>query len=121
MRMLKHENVVEMKWFFYSNGQKEDEIYLNLVLEYVPETVYQVARQHSRAKQQFPVLHTKVCPSTCPRPLPLYHSDGAWDGAWSACLARVQQCVSVFLTGPPLGEPLFLRIKCVVMDSFERD
>eukprot|EP00035_Acanthoeca_spectabilis_P034943 m.31678 g.31678 ORF g.31678 m.31678 type:complete len:390 (-) comp6958_c0_seq1:3722-4891(-) len=60
MRMLKHENVVNMKWFFYSNGQKEEEIYLNLVLEYVPETVYQVARHHSRAKQQFPALHTKL-------------------------------------------------------------
>mmetsp|Transcript_146555 Transcript_146555/g.207850 ORF Transcript_146555/g.207850 Transcript_146555/m.207850 type:complete len:389 (-) Transcript_146555:124-1290(-) len=60
MRMLQHENVVEMNWFFYSNGQKEEEIYLNLVLEYVPETIYQVARHYSRAKQQFPGLHTKL-------------------------------------------------------------
>lgn len=27
-------------YFFYSNGDKKDEVYLNLILEYVPETVY---------------------------------------------------------------------------------
>ena len=38
MRQLKHENVVDLKYFFYSNGTKKDEVYLNLVLEYIPET-----------------------------------------------------------------------------------
>lgn len=76
MRMLKHENVVSLKWFFLSNGQKPDEIYLNLVLEYVPETVYQVARQHSRAKQQFPILHAKLYIYQLLRSLAYIHSLG---------------------------------------------
>ena len=29
----------------------QDEIYLNLVLEFIPETVYKVARQFSKQKQ----------------------------------------------------------------------
>jgi hypothetical protein len=43
MKQLEHENVVDLKFFFYSNGAKKDEVYLNLVLEYIPETAYQVA------------------------------------------------------------------------------
>lgn len=60
MRLLKHENVVDLKFFFYSSGQKKDEVYLNLMLEFVPETVYQVARSYSKMKQPFPILHAKL-------------------------------------------------------------
>ena len=59
-RSLQHQNVVDMKWFFYTNGQNEDEVYLNLVLEFIPETLYQVARHHAKANRQFPILHAKV-------------------------------------------------------------
>lgn len=40
MRKLNHPNIVKLKYFFYSSGDKKDELYLNLILEYVPETVY---------------------------------------------------------------------------------
>jgi len=60
MRQLKHENVVDLKYFFYSNGSKKDEVYLNLLLEYIPETAYQVARQYAKKKQPFPMLHVKL-------------------------------------------------------------
>jgi len=39
---------------------QKDEVYLNLVLEYVPETVYRVARNHSKNKQTLPPLLMKV-------------------------------------------------------------
>ena len=39
---------------------QKDELYLNLVLDYVPETVYRVIRHHSKAKQIMPILYTKV-------------------------------------------------------------
>ena len=35
-------------------------MFLNLVLEYVPETVYRVARHYSKSKQTIPVLYIKV-------------------------------------------------------------
>lgn len=37
-----------------------DELYLNLVLEFVPETVYSVARQYHKNKQTLPVLLVKL-------------------------------------------------------------
>jgi len=39
---------------------QKDEVYLNLVLEYVPETVYRVARNYSKNKQTLPPLLIKV-------------------------------------------------------------
>ncbi|KAJ3591869.1 hypothetical protein NHX12_007000 [Muraenolepis orangiensis] len=56
MKKLDHCNIVRLRYFFYSSGDKKDEVYLNLVLDYVPETVYRVARHYSRAKQTLPML-----------------------------------------------------------------
>lgn len=39
---------------------QKGEIYLNLVLDFVPETVYRVTRQYSREKKIMPVLFIKV-------------------------------------------------------------
>lgn len=44
----------------FSSLQQKDEVYLNLVLDYVPETVYRVARHYSRAKQTLPMVYVKV-------------------------------------------------------------
>lgn len=44
----------------YCHPLQKDELYLNLVMEYVPETVYKVARQFSKNKQTIPVLFVKV-------------------------------------------------------------
>uniref|UniRef100_A0A8C7IQV3 Glycogen synthase kinase 3 beta n=1 Tax=Oncorhynchus kisutch TaxID=8019 RepID=A0A8C7IQV3_ONCKI len=60
MRKLDHCNIVRLRYFFYSSGDKKDEVYLNLVLDYVPETVYRVARHYSRAKQTLPMVYVKM-------------------------------------------------------------
>lgn len=60
MRKLEHQNIVQLKYFFYSSGDKKDEVYLNLVLEYVPETVYRITRHYSKMKQTIPMLYIKV-------------------------------------------------------------
>ncbi|XP_016360987.1 glycogen synthase kinase-3 beta-like [Sinocyclocheilus anshuiensis] len=67
MRKLDHCNIVRLRYFFYSSGDKKDEVYLNLVLDYVPETVYRVARHYSRAKQTLPMVYVKVriVPNVC--------------------------------------------------------
>jgi glycogen synthase kinase 3 beta len=57
---LPHPNIVVLKQCFYSNGEKAEELYLNLVLEYIPETVYSVSRQHQKSKQAVPLLHVKL-------------------------------------------------------------
>ena len=40
MKTLRHPNIVDLRGCFYSSGEKKDEVYLNLLLEFVPETVY---------------------------------------------------------------------------------
>lgn len=59
MRLLDHPNVVSLKHCFFSTTEK-DELYLNLVLEYVPETVYRVAKHYSRANQRMPMIYVKL-------------------------------------------------------------
>lgn len=60
MRQLQHTNIVKLKHCFYSNGEKPDELYLNLVLEFVPETVYSIARQYQKSKQPLPHIYIKL-------------------------------------------------------------
>nr|GMC82760.1 shaggy-related protein kinase epsilon-like [Ipomoea batatas] len=59
MRMLEHPNVVQLKHCFYSTTEN-NEVFLNLVLEYVPETVYRVSRHYSRMNQHMPVLYVQL-------------------------------------------------------------
>ncbi|KAH1190345.1 Glycogen synthase kinase-3 MsK-1 [Glycine max] len=48
MRLLDHPNVVALKHCFFSTTEK-DELYLNLVLEYVPETVNRVIKHYNKS------------------------------------------------------------------------
>ncbi|MED6143129.1 transcriptional activator [Stylosanthes scabra] len=59
MQMLDHPNIVALRHCFYSTTDKE-EVYLNLVLEYVPETVNRIARNYSRMNQRMPLIYVKL-------------------------------------------------------------
>ncbi|KAH7434109.1 hypothetical protein KP509_06G000400 [Ceratopteris richardii] len=59
MHSLDHSNVVTLKHCFYSNTKK-DEIYINLVMEYVPETLYGVSKQYIQAQQRMPLIYVKL-------------------------------------------------------------
>uniref|UniRef100_A0A8C6XA85 Glycogen synthase kinase-3 beta n=1 Tax=Naja naja TaxID=35670 RepID=A0A8C6XA85_NAJNA len=61
------------QYFKYS---LKDEVYLNLVLDYVPETVYRVARHYSRAKQTLPMIFVKLYMYQLFRSLAYIHSFG---------------------------------------------
>ncbi|KAF5274308.1 hypothetical protein FQR65_LT04427 [Abscondita terminalis] len=93
MRKLEHCNIVKLKYFFYSSGDKraevpcdmtillgtteqKDEVYLNLVLEYIPETVYKVARHYSKLKQTIPISFIKLYMYQLFRSLAYIHSLG---------------------------------------------
>jgi len=76
MRRLDHCNIVSLLYFFYTSGEKKDEIYLNLVLEFIPETVYKVARQYSKQKQTIPVTFIKLYMYQLFRSLAYIHSNG---------------------------------------------
>lgn len=59
MRLFDHPNVVQLKHWFYSTTEK-DEVFLNLVLEYVSETVYRVTKHYSRVNQHVPLIFVQL-------------------------------------------------------------
>ncbi|RLO03647.1 hypothetical protein DYB28_007869, partial [Aphanomyces astaci] len=76
MRQLQHDNIVQLKHCFYCNGEKPDELYLNLVMEYIPDTLYGVARQLQRSKQLMPIVLVKLYIYQICRALGYTHSMG---------------------------------------------
>jgi hypothetical protein len=36
-------------------------VYLNLILEFIPETLYQYERQHTKANKPIPITNIKAC------------------------------------------------------------
>ncbi|KAL0719887.1 hypothetical protein Bca4012_069211 [Brassica carinata] len=59
MRLFDHPNVVSLKHCFFSATEQE-ELYLNLVLEYVPETLHQVIKHYDNLKQRMPIIYAKL-------------------------------------------------------------
>jgi glycogen synthase kinase 3 beta len=53
-REMRHPNIVTLKHAFYTSGDSPDELYLNMVMEFVPETVYCVMKRFGKQKQQMP-------------------------------------------------------------------
>lgn len=76
MRMIDHTNVCQLKHCFYSSGDKADEVYLNLVLEYVPETVYRITKHYSKVKTPIPTIYVKLYVYQLLRSLAYIHSLG---------------------------------------------
>lgn len=55
---------------------QKDEVYLNLVLEYVPETVYRASRYFNKMKSVMPILEVKLYIYQLFRSLAYIHSQG---------------------------------------------
>eukprot|EP00929_Paragymnodinium_shiwhaense_P114291 TRINITY_DN82630_c0_g1_i1.p1 TRINITY_DN82630_c0_g1~~TRINITY_DN82630_c0_g1_i1.p1 ORF type:complete len:480 (-),score=121.59 TRINITY_DN82630_c0_g1_i1:196-1635(-) len=50
-RELRHPNIVMLKHAFYTSGDSVEELYLNIVMEYMPETAYCVMRRFAKQGQ----------------------------------------------------------------------
>ncbi|KAI4331104.1 hypothetical protein MLD38_029327 [Melastoma candidum] len=59
MRLMDHPNVISLKHCFFSTTSK-DELFLNLVMEYVPESLYQVLKHYSSMNQRMPLIYVKL-------------------------------------------------------------
>lgn len=55
-----HPYIVHMRHYFTTKGKRPDDIYLNLVLDYVPETLDTVIHLHKTRKERLPGLLVKV-------------------------------------------------------------
>lgn len=60
MKKLNHPCIVDLRHAFYTTGDKQDEIFLNLVMSYVPETVYRVVRQYYKKGASVPLVCVKL-------------------------------------------------------------
>merc|ERR1719487_209844 len=71
-----HPFIVGLKHYFVSKGSKSDEVYLNLVLEYIPETLYSICKMFSRHKEVMPLLSVKIYMYQLARALAHIHGKG---------------------------------------------
>ncbi|CAG9313720.1 unnamed protein product [Blepharisma stoltei] len=76
IKELVHPNVVAFKHAFYINGEKPNELYLNVVMEFVNETLYRVIKHYSRMRQPVPILLVKLYSYQIMRSLAYIHAVG---------------------------------------------
>jgi serine/threonine protein kinase len=76
MSQLSHPDVVQLKHCFYSKGEKPDEVYLNLVMEFIPETVHRTLRNHTKANKLLPISYARVYMWQICRSVAYIHSKG---------------------------------------------
>ena len=60
LQMIDNENIIKLKQAFFTEGDKGDEIYLNVVMDYIPETLSKLIRQYHKSKTQIPMLLAKL-------------------------------------------------------------
>ena len=61
MKMVHHPNVVALRDYFYNDGEKHpEEVYLNVVMEFLPETLHRVCREHTKQQRYMPINLVKV-------------------------------------------------------------
>ncbi|KAI7880780.1 Pkinase-domain-containing protein [Lichtheimia hyalospora FSU 10163] len=77
MRIVDHPNVCRLKSYFYNQVEnKQDEVYLNLVMEYIPDTLYRAVRHYAKQKQTMPIMLVRVYMYQVIRSLAYIHSLG---------------------------------------------
>jgi len=74
--MLHHPNCVEMRQSFYTNGEKPDEVYLNVVMDYIQDTAYRVMKNYLKMKQMVPNLIVKLYSYQLLRSIAYIHAKG---------------------------------------------
>ena len=60
IKELYHPNIIGLKHAFFTQGEKPDEIYLNMVMDYVPETVHRISKHYNKMKQAMPLILVKL-------------------------------------------------------------
>ena len=74
--MLHHPNCIEMRQSFYTNGDKPDEVYLNVVMDFISDTIYRVMKQYLKMKQMVPPLLVKLYSYQLMRSIAYIHAIG---------------------------------------------
>ena len=73
-KTLNHPNVIHLIHAFYTTGEKKDEIYLNLVMNYVSDNLNRINRNYIQKKEAFPIFLIKLYCFQIARALNYIHS-----------------------------------------------
>ncbi|KAL8461166.1 hypothetical protein ACS0TY_032590 [Phlomoides rotata] len=73
MRLMDHSNVISLEHCFFS-ATTRDELFLNLVNDYVPETMYKVLKHYTNSNQRMPLIYVKLYTYQLFRGLAYMHS-----------------------------------------------
>lgn len=65
-----------MRQHFYSQGDKPDETYLNVVMDFIPDTLYKVMKSYLKMKQMVPPLLVKLYSYQMMRSIAYIHALG---------------------------------------------
>ena len=85
MQKLRHPNIVSLRFFHYSSEKRknssahsnaDNELFLNLILEFLPETAYRVARDATKRRQQLPNIAIQLYAYQLFRALHYVHQKG---------------------------------------------
>lgn len=75
IRLMNHPNTVLLKHCFFTTNEKGD-VFLNLVFEFVPDTVYRINKHYTRNEQRMPLILVKLYTYQMLRSLGYIHSMG---------------------------------------------
>ncbi|CAN3358861.1 hypothetical protein DICA4_D11012 [Diutina catenulata] len=75
MKLVHHRNITDLKYYFYTQNEK-DEVFLNLILEFVPETLYKASHYYVSKRLYMPPLEIKLYTYQMLRALNYIHSQG---------------------------------------------
>ena len=60
MKELDHPNIVKLRHYFYTPGETSDDVYLNCVMDFIPDTLSRIIRQYYKSKSTMPKLVVKL-------------------------------------------------------------
>ena len=60
LQIIDNENLIKLKQAFFTEGEKHEELYLNVVMEFIPETLSKLIRQYYKSKIQMPMMIVKL-------------------------------------------------------------
>lgn len=66
MKMVRHPNAVQLLNSFYERSKGD--VYLNLVLAYMPRNLYEVCVSYTKRKERMPLEHVRVRLRPTPSP-----------------------------------------------------
>lgn len=60
LKRIKHPNIVKIRHAFYTRDPAADKLYLNLVMDYIPDTLNKIIKLYKDMRQTIPIVYVKL-------------------------------------------------------------